>query len=225
MLWTQSQQGLAASIGVVGPRDRYGPCDDGQNVFGRAARVVVDVVRWFTGHHCHGALIGAKTAFNVQRLPRVGLFVFSHAVGVLGGRALGGHIPHARMGTADVQLRQSDRASNGRVGLPAGPVSTRAAVQPNIVANWPVDDDQRRTGVGGGLDGVEVEHLIAHGLHCGNHHRQVFRLAASHHGVHRQLLHGCRAPVGRNLADDVLRTEGSGSQHGSDPLRRGRYYR
>ena len=126
------------------------------------------------------------------------------------------------MGAADVELHQPDRPANGAVGLPAGTVGARTAVEAEVVANWPVDDDQRGAGMSSGLDGVEVEHRVAHGLHCSYNHRQVLGTAPGHHRIHGQLLHRGRAPNGRNLADDVLGTQRSRGQHGSYTLGSGR---
>lgn len=49
-----------------------------------------------------------------------------------------------------------------------------------LLAQRSIDQNQRRTGVGGSLDGVKVKGFLGHGGDSGSDHREVLRKASGH---------------------------------------------
>src|SRR5229473_4406623 len=74
----------------------------------------------FEGEDRHHAVLAAKAAFDVQRLPRAPLLPFWIAGGVFARAAERGAFDLARPRTADVAQRELDRAPDSRVGAIPG---------------------------------------------------------------------------------------------------------
>src|SRR5581483_7636962 len=108
------------------------------------------------------ALLARAAALDMERLPAGPgqlRFVLGDTEAELAGVAVGGLV--ALVGAAASQVRedQADRAADRRVGAEALAEDVRAGVEPDPADDRPVHDRQRRAGVGGRLDAIEVEAL------------------------------------------------------------------
>ena len=193
MFGTEGDHRLAGVSNVIAAGDRRCRGDHSEDALGSSALMIVHVMRRFGSDHGHRARIRRKTALDMQRLPRARLLVFGDAVAEFRRRAESGHIAGTRHGSADVHQRQSDRASDRRIALPSRSERVVPGIDVQFPGHRPVDDQQWRAQVGGGLDPVQVECLHAHRFDCEHHQREILRSTSRHHGIRGQ-------PPGRRLA-------------------------
>ena len=72
---------------------------------------------------------------------------------------------------------------------------------------------------------MDVERIGAHGLHRGEHDREVLGAASRQNGVDGHLLHGAPGVVGRHNRDDLIRSAARALEHAEHPLGGGRHHR
>ena len=99
-----------------------------------------------------------------------------------------------RPAAAHVHEDEPDGAADGRVGSEAGAEEPGARVHADRARGGAADDDERRDGVRGGLDAVEVEGGLEHGRDRGENDREADGLAAGHDGIDGELLDARLAP-------------------------------
>ena len=224
VLRSQHQHRVALGVEVVAAERRHGrgeglddPDRVGAYVLGhRVGRLGVD--------HGDRAFIGGEAPLDVQRLPRVGVFMLADAEGVLAGVAVLAEIDFRRDGAAEVDQDQPHGPADGGVGPPARSEDAVAVVDPEPLDDGAVDDDQRRAGMGRRLAMRQPVGRLRHRLDRGDQHRKIFGLTAGHHRVdgdlpQRRLAHG-----GRNDGDEGV---GVAPRHAGeqpiDALRRRRH--
>ena len=152
--------------------------------------MVIDIMQAFRGDHRYRARVGRETALHVQRLPRAVSLVLGHAVAVLRRRAEGRHITGPRNSAADIDEREPDCASYGRVALPSRPERVVSRVDVELFRYRTVDDDKRRAQVGRGLQRIKLNgssHIASiasmiSGKYSGRH-PAITAFAASRSGV------------------------------------------
>ena len=149
----------------------------------------LDVVGTLRAEHGDRTIGGSKATLHVQRPPRIGPFILCDDIRELCRAALGGAVAGAGRAATDVEQDQPQRPADGGVGTKGGTEAAVAGLNAQPAGNRSVDHHHRRDGVGGGLDAVEVEQRIGDRLHGGDHHRQVFRPATSHHRIDGDPLH------------------------------------
>ena len=88
-----------------------------------------------------------------------------------------------------------------------------------------VDDDHRAGEHRRAQHAVHAELVDQRGLDRGQHHRQVFGLAAGHDGVDRDLLDRARRQVGRHQAEHLVGPARGALQHAQHPLGGRRHHR
>src|SRR6266545_5274627 len=128
----------------------------------------------------------------------------------------------ATPGAAHVHQDQPDGAADGRVGPEARAEQTRARAEPDGAGPGSAHDHQRRHGMRGCLDAVEVEGGVEHGLEAGDDHREAGGLAAGHHRVHSELLERALPPERGHEPQRLAAAGARPRQHGVDPLASGR---
>src|SRR5262245_18084500 len=83
----------------------------------------------------------------MQRLPRVRCLVLGDAVSVLPGMRVLAEVGLRGMGAAGIGDGEPEGASDGGVGTPARSKYAVAVVEPDLLDDRPVDDEQRRAGM------------------------------------------------------------------------------
>ena len=152
------------------------------------AEVILDIVRALARERRHRARVPVESQIGGQRRPRILRLVLGDAVGDLRGIALRRSVAAAGQPAAHVHQHQAKRAADGHVRAEALAEGVVAAVEPDLLRDGAVDDQERRDGMRGGLDGVQVERRLRHRFDRGEQHREVFRPAARHDGVDGELL-------------------------------------
>src|SRR5215207_5753003 len=161
----------------------------------------------------HGTVISFETHFDVIRLPRAFLLIFTEAHGVLARPAEGRPISVAGKTSADGDEYQANRAADGGVCSKTRTEHAGVAIDVERGPDRTVEK-QRRTDVAGGcLHAVKIEPGLADRFDSDNNHRQVFRQASGHDGVDGQLLYARGRPPGRDEADHLLRITGGALEH------------
>ena len=216
---------FALGVEHVLAQGRHGVGDGERQIEGVLAGLVVDVVRRLAAEHRDRALLTLEAALDMQRIPGALLLVLGDAVGVLAGMPERCLVGHAGNRLADVGEDQLDRAADGGVGAVALAEHVRAAVHAKGQARRAVHHQQRRRQMGRALHAVEIERGIGHRLDRRDDHRHVFRQAARHHAIDRDLLDRRLAPARRNLRHQSRRGELGAGQHGRHPLLGGRNHR
>ena len=102
------------------------------------------------------------------------------------------------MRAADINHDQAQRPADGRIGPPARTKHAGRTIDIKLLADWAVDNKQRRGRVGGALHAVQIGPFVAHGPNTGNHDRQKCRLATGHDRIHGDLLDRGFTKIGRH---------------------------
>src|ERR1041384_2550526 len=152
------------------------------------------------------ALIGLEAHLDVQRLPRIRLFVFGYTVRKLPRVPKRGHIDLARPRTAHVCEYQLQGASKRAVRSSDITEYIARGCEAKLTSNRPVDNHHRRSEVRGRLDAVYVEAFVANGSHKRDQHAHHLSLAACHHRVGRYLFDSGRAVVRWDQRDYFFRS-------------------
>ena len=109
---------------------------------GRCAELVRVLVRRERGEDRNRVLVGSKTARRMKRWPRAVDFVFRDAVRILATvpeRAaveLSGRVP------ITLRIHEPHRASDRRVGAPAGPEQVVATIDADLACDRTVDEHE-----------------------------------------------------------------------------------
>src|SRR5215470_14396089 len=199
VLGSEREQRTAEGEQIVAARLAHGPRHDLEHAQSRVAVVILDVVRPLAAHHRHCARVEGEAVLDVERFPRALRFVLRHAVGDLGGIALGRSIAGPGQAAAHVHEEQPHRAPDGHVGAKALAEGVVAGVDGELARDGAIDDHDGRHGMRGRLDGVEVEGGVRQGLDGRDDHGHVLGLAARHDCVDGDALHrGLALPRGQD---------------------------
>ena len=219
----QHRLALAQNVVTAGLPHRAG--DGLQNAFGGVTAVVLDVMRSLAGPDGNGALLRLKAASGLKGRPGRSILALGGAEGELGRRALRRAIAAPGRRAGDVQLHQPHRAADRRVGRKGRTEAARAAVDARRPRGRPADQHEDRAGMCSGVDSIEVERRLGDRLNGGQHHGELLRAAARHHGVDRDDLHR-RLPLARREdAEDLERIALNGVKHLKDAVGSGRNQR
>src|ERR1700730_18064783 len=120
------------------------------------------------GHH---AVLAAKAALDVERLPRAALLPFGIAGRVLAWAAERGAFDLTGTRAANIAQREFNRAPDGCVGAVTGAEHANLHVHPEPMADRSVDDDDRRRAGRGRHNAVEIELFGADRFEHRNTHR------------------------------------------------------
>ena len=205
VLGSQDHERLAAQVDVVAPHRGHATRHRGEDALGRRRAVIVDVVRGLGAADRHRADLAREAPLDRERLPGRRGLVLGHAVAVLARVALRGAVLAAGPRAAHVLQHEAQGAPDHRVGAMPLPQRVAAAVDAEPERERAVDDHERRAGMRGGLDRLQVERGLAHRLDRGEDHRQVLGQRARQHRVHRHPLHGGAAEPRRQHRDRVAR--------------------
>src|SRR3989454_705959 len=130
---------------------------------------------------------------SLTRRPRRRRLVLGDAVRVLPGVAEGRAVLASRPRATDVLEGQTHRAPDHGVGAVALAERVGAGVDPEPRRDRTVDDEERRAGMRGRLDRVEVEARIGERTDRGDDDRQVLGQGARERRVDGDRLEGCHS--------------------------------
>ena len=138
--------------------------------------------------------------------PGVGGLVLGDAGAELHGAADGIHVADAGVGEPDVHHDEAEAASDGGVdaGDRARPQGADAAVHADTVGDGAADHDDGRLRAGGHGEGAQADGGVEDALRHGEHDGHDVGLAAGHHRVGGDLLHGPDAEARLEDADDLV---------------------
>ncbi|MNC84745.1 hypothetical protein D3C83_03110 [compost metagenome] len=139
----------------------------------------------------------------MERRPRIRRLEFCDAAGVFPGVARLRSV-HRGAGAADVDEHEPQGAADRGVGAPAGAEHATPAVDAQPRHRRTVHDDERRARVRRGLAMRKAVGGVRYRLQRGHDHRQIFRLAACHHGIDSNMPHRCGAHARRHHADHFV---------------------
>src|SRR5690606_27443381 len=152
-----------------------------------------------------GAVGGGEPALHMERRPRSFFLVLRDAESELARLTLGRHVGVARYIAADVAQYQLQRAPYRGICAPPLAKDVAARIEPELPGHGAVYDDERRAVVGRSLYAVKPAVVVERRFEGSQHHREVLRAAACHHGVHGYFLDGCLAHARRYRTDAFVR--------------------
>ena len=205
------------------PLSRRSPAECRGELVGCAAAVVGDRKRCVAGHEGHRRGAGRKAALDVQRLPRARLLVLGKAAGDLAGMTERRAIEPPGPGATGQGEDEPERATDRDVGARPRAERAHAGVEPDLLANRTVDDEDRAGRLGGDGDAVRIESRLQRRLDRGDDDGKICRPAPGEHRAGRDALERRLAVSGRHEAE---RPGGIASgEHRLHALGRGRYHR
>ena len=223
VLRTQDHDGFMPSAHAITPHRGQSMANGAQDRLDILRGMLADAARRLGGKQGERALVAAKTALHVQRLPGAFFFIFGNAEGEFAGIAERRHIDAIGPGSAQIEQQQLQRAPQRAVG--PGHIAENILLRPEakLVAHRSVDHDEWRGKMRGGLDAVCVEALVTCGAHQRRQDAHHLRQAAGHHRVGGDLFHRGFAIAGRYASDHALRRQRTRLEHGGHALGCGRH--
>ena len=205
MLGADDEQRTGREDDVVVPEPGHGADELIENLRPGLAPIGEDVVRRRGADHRHRAGLPGKAGVHMKWNPGAVGLGFGDAGGELSGLAMGRHVGFAGDVAADIAKHQLHRATDRRVSAGALTEEIAARIEIELIHDRSVDDDQRRRGIGGGLDTIELAVVMQQGLDRRQHDREIFGATAGQHRIDGDLLDRGQAPTGRNRSDRPAR--------------------
>ena len=149
----------------------------------------------------------------MERFPRAAGFVFGKAETVAPRGTQGSFVHFAGGKPADVADDKAEGASNNRVGAKAGAKAAGISLDAQTRRDRPVDNNDLVSPPGSRGGAGQVKAIAKGGPNRSDHHRKVFRPAAGHNRIDRQLFQSSPGVPRLHNPQRAGRRPGNGRQH------------